>query len=95
MMHIEVLIRCSQPPSRRLSDSLPTFANSPEEPGNAPPNGYAAAGRESRDTVSVRERVFLHNCLSKPVLGVTLVHHADLPPIERNLAAKRNLLELE
>ena len=53
-----------------------------KSPGNAPRNGYAAAGGESRDAVSVRACVISPPFFSRPVLGVTLANHADLPPIE-------------
>ena len=51
----------------------------PKKPGNAPPEGYAAAGgEESRDAVQC-ERVQLPvHFLSRPVLGVTLSDLARL-----------------
>jgi len=80
MMYIEVRIRCSQPPSRGVSRSLPTFS---EAPGRSPEMCHQSAvvlRVESRETVLAHFPAFY---LSGPVLGVTPAGQRKSFPMDR------------
>jgi hypothetical protein len=82
-VHVEVRIRSAQPPSRGFSGSLPAFGT---QSGRSPEIRHRMAmllREESLETPAQCESVqFLFHSLSRPVLGVTLADHPDLPPIE-------------